>query len=142
MVNTETVRRALIEFVQGRLAFANLREQLAEAVRLEIDPDGLAEIEFLMRPLPNVLLRIDDIRSALQRFKRNELSSHELALWASVITLLNCFDLDCADPGECTVVWNILDAIGVPIISNAHEPRAIEDALSILASIRKPARYG
>ena len=55
------------------------------------------------------------------------------------MTLLDAFRLECPDPGERTVVWNILEALGVPIVSGAHKPGAIAEALRTLGGIEKPS---
>jgi hypothetical protein len=141
-MNTNAVQGALSDYARGRMMFAEFKERVADAVTLDLAPGGSADIEYRMRPLPRVTLRVDDVRSALQRFNRGDLSSEELAAWASVMSLLDSFVLECPDPGERTVIWNILEALSVPLVSGAHKPRAITKALKTLDRIRKPSPAG
>jgi len=137
-MNRDIIEAALHDFAQGRLRFSQLRELLSGVVELDVAPGGSVEIQFLSASLPRVRLTVDDVKSAIERFRRGAIGSDELANWASMITLLGVFEINSPDVGERTVVWNILDALSVPSISGAHEPAKLAQTIRTLEKLGTP----
>lgn len=138
MIETEDpVMRALRDFAKRDLTLGEFSERLRKLVTIDCTSPGSVEIQFHER-LPDVLLHVSDIRRALQDFERGKISSDDLACWASIMSLLGCYFLETNDTSERTVIWNIVEALGVPLVSGAHEPDAIRLALRTLGGLARP----
>lgn len=129
------VVHALQAFVAGQLDLPQLRSVLRGTV--EFHSDGTQdEIRISGPPLPTVHLTADDVRRVLRRYLAGEIDERHVAAWASVLTLLDCFEVVDDGTTSDSIVWQALHHLAVPWISGALEPTAATAWLQRLTFMR------
>jgi hypothetical protein len=98
--------------------FAQLRERLRGVAEFQ-SVDGLESVQVLGEPLPEVTIHVRDVRRMLERFLSSEVSETEFAVWATVLTLLGCYEIEEEPGGNVTVAWSALHNFSAPTVSGA-----------------------
>lgn len=113
---------ALASYMRGRTSPAELQTALRDFITVETDGEGGVHVTYSPeRELPHVTFTRADIRSMLDRAINGERLIEEVSDWANLVTLLDAFDLDPADPGPDDV-WDVLDKVAHPRLSGIDEP--------------------
>lgn len=116
----------LERFVLGEVAFPELRTSLAHSVRFSAQPDGSLLIECLSGPLPLVTFSVHDILRMIAWYQERRISADALSTWASMLTLLDCFELVHSDSNAKEMILDALDTLSVPSVSRVLEGNGLQ----------------
>jgi hypothetical protein len=104
---------ALAAFVKGELSPESLVEALRPSVVFAQEADGAIRVDYVGAPIAHVTFTRSDVVRALDRAIAGQMSVEELSRWASLVTLLDFFDLESTED-DSDAVWDTLDLIAHP----------------------------
>ena len=111
---------ALSTFVRGRLSYEELREALHGVVEFSAQ-NGEERIRFLGPQLPTVDFEVSDVRRMLASYLRGDVTADQIATWATVVTLLGCFEIRQQSGESRSTAWEALQHLAAPSVSGALE---------------------
>ncbi len=124
--------RALVAFLRGEVSAASLVNTIRAYAVVSDDGDGVTRVDYPGPALPRVVFSRSDVLRALDRAIDGTITVDELASWAGMLTLLDCFNLDSGDR-ESDEVWDALDHMAHPAISgldDTYKLRVLRTGLS------------
>lgn len=125
-------RPALRAFVEGLLSASDLLVALQPFLTV-VDSSGTVSVTYADTVLPHVVFKREHVAKVLQKCINGEVPIDDVAQWANLMTLLDCFDLH-DDAASDDDVWDVLDRMAHPEqagIEEAWQLRILQDRLSV-----------
>ncbi len=95
---TRGQRRALEEFAELRISLEDLRRRLHGVLEFDFkDQERSLKTHYGGTPTPGVRIELEHIREAMEKHAREEVSTHDLADWATMLLLNDAYDWEGPD---------------------------------------------
>lgn len=89
---TKAHRRALEEFADLKISLEELRQRLAGVVEFDFRDHERRLDSHYGTPVPGVRIELKHIRAAMEKQARGEISTEQLADWATMLLLNDAYD--------------------------------------------------
>lgn len=104
---TKKQRRALEEYAQLKITLEELKERLAGVLDFNFkDHERKLETHYGGTPMPGVRIERKHIQSAMDKHARGELSTEQLADWATMLLLNDAYDWEGPEEEEIAAWLN------------------------------------
>ena len=130
---------ALSQFVSGELEFGDLREALSASTQFNLDPKGGLEEVRHIRPLSRVRFTHQDIDRMLDRYERGAIGLAGLAVWGTVLSHLDAFEVASTSDADEEVAWEVLNQLSVAAVNDAFDARRVAE---LRARLKAPEQEG
>lgn len=97
---TKAHRRALEEFADLKISLEELRRRLAGVVEFDFRDHERRLDSHYGTPVPGVRIELKHIRAAMEKQARGEVSTEELADWATMLQLNQAYDWEGSEEDE------------------------------------------
>jgi hypothetical protein len=95
---TKAHRRALEEYADLKISLEDLKQRLAGVVEFDFQNHERRLDSHYGTPVPGVRIELKHIRAAMEKQARGEISTEQLADWATMLQLNQAYDWE--GPGE------------------------------------------
>jgi hypothetical protein len=89
---TRKQRRALEEFAELKISIDELREQLQGVLEFDFKDQERKLTSHYRTPVPGVRIELENIQAAMDKHARGEISTEQLADWATMLLLNDAYD--------------------------------------------------
>jgi hypothetical protein len=89
---TRKQRRALEEFAELKISIDELRERLQGVLEFDFKDQERKLTSHYGTPVPGVRIELENIQAAMDKHARGEISTEQLADWATMLLLNDAYD--------------------------------------------------
>jgi hypothetical protein len=89
---TRKQRRALEEFAELKISIDELRERLQGVLEFDFKDQERKLTSHYGTPIPGVRIELENIQAAMDKHARGEISTEQLADWATMLLLNDAYD--------------------------------------------------
>ncbi|MFZ0813890.1 MAG: hypothetical protein WAM78_00150 [Candidatus Sulfotelmatobacter sp.] len=108
---TREERKALAQFARLEIPLGDLKRRLGKMMEFEFGENERRLTSHFLLPQPGVRIDQDHVKKAMSKHARGEISTHELADWATMLLLNDAYDCEGPEEEEIASWLNDISAL-------------------------------